>query len=96
MPEAEWQTRKSRIEKDMSGDARELFARWIPDGDLGQWTGQLATALREDFAATMKLLRNPDFQKLLLDVRHIRSGNAGRIFDTPPERTPSDGVFPGS
>ena len=72
--------RLRRIEKDMSGDARELFTRWIPDGDLGQWTGKLAAALRENFSGTMKLLRNPDFQKLLLEYPRAK-----RTFWIAPE-----------
>ena len=59
--------RLRRIEKDMSGDAREQFARWIPDGDVGRFAGELTKNLREDFADTMKLLRNPEFQQLLTD-----------------------------
>ena len=57
--------RLRRIEKDMSGDAREQFARWIPDGDVGKFAAGLAEALRKDFAGTMRLLRDPEFQQLL-------------------------------
>ena len=49
-----------RIDKDMSGEAREQFAAWIPDGDMGRFAGELPQRLRDDFADTMKLLRNPD------------------------------------
>ena len=51
----------------MSGDARELFARFIPDGDIGRFAEELAAQLRESFSETMKLLQDPDFQKLLLN-----------------------------
>ena len=57
--------RLRRIEKDMSGDAREQFARWIPEGDVGKFAAGLAEALRKDFAGTMRLLRDPEFQQLL-------------------------------
>ena len=57
--------RLRRIEKDMSGDAREQFARWIPEGDVGEFAAGLAEALRKDFAGTMRLLRDPESQQLL-------------------------------
>ncbi len=61
--------RLRRIEKDMSGDARLEFAKWIPDGDIGAFAGQLPKKLKDDFAGTMKLLRDPEFQKLLLEYK---------------------------
>jgi type I restriction enzyme R subunit len=58
--------RVRRIEKEMSGDARDLFARFIPDGDLGRYAEELPANLREHFTDSMKLLRDSDFQGLLL------------------------------
>ncbi|SHW33227.1 helicase, type I site-specific restriction-modification system restriction subunit [Mycobacteroides abscessus subsp. abscessus] len=52
--------RLQRIDKNMSGEARELFARFIPDGDIGHFAEGLPTKLRGDFAGTMKILRDPD------------------------------------
>jgi len=51
----------------MSGDAREQFARWIPDGDVGKFAAGLPEALRKDFTGTMSLLRDPRFQQLLIN-----------------------------
>jgi type I restriction enzyme R subunit len=59
--------RLQRIDKQMSGEARELFARFIPDGDIARFAEELAATLRADFAGTMATLRDPDFQKLLVD-----------------------------
>lgn len=56
-----------RIDKDMNADARTQFAAWIPEGDMGRFAKELSQRLKQDFADTMKLLRNPDFQKLLLE-----------------------------
>ena len=56
-----------RIDKDMNADARTQFAAWIQEGDMGRFAKELAQQLKQDFAGTMKLLRNPDFQKLLLE-----------------------------
>ena len=58
--------RLRRVEKQMSGDARELFARFVPDGDLGGYAEALETELARDFSGTMKLLREKDFQHLLI------------------------------
>jgi type I restriction enzyme R subunit len=61
-----------RIDKDMNAEARLLFAAWIPDGDMGRFAKELTQKLKQDFAAMMKLLRNPDFQKLLLEYPRAR------------------------
>ena len=59
--------RLRRIEKDMSGEARTQLSKWIADGDVGRFAGDLLRSLRENFTDTMKLLRNPNFQKLLIE-----------------------------
>ena len=59
--------RLQRIDKEMSGEARELFAGYgIPGGDMARFAQELSGKLRNDFAGTMSLLRNPDFQDLLV------------------------------
>ena len=58
--------RLQRIDKQMSGDARELFARYIAAGDVGAFATQLPDRLREAFMETMQLLRDKQFQDLLL------------------------------
>ena len=57
--------RLQRIDKQMAGEARELFARFIPDGDMARFASKLASQLSADFAGTMKLLRDKAFQDLL-------------------------------
>ncbi len=59
--------RLRRIEKEMPGDARDLFARFIPDGDLGRYAEELPAELRGSFADGMKLLRDKEFQDLLIN-----------------------------
>lgn len=59
--------RLRRIEKNMSGEAREKFAMFIPDGDIGKFASELPKKLKEDFSGTMKILRDPEFQKLLVN-----------------------------
>ena len=59
--------RLQRIDKEMSGEARELFAAFgIADGDLGHYARELPINLRNDFTGTMRLLRDHSFQNLLV------------------------------
>ena len=59
--------RLQRIDKDMSAKARQMFAHYIPDGDMANYAKQLPQNLRADFVETMKLLRDKEFQNLLVD-----------------------------
>lgn len=54
-----------RIEKQMSGKAREDFKEFVPDGDIGNFAEDLGKSLSKDFTETMKMLKNDKFQKLL-------------------------------
>ena len=56
-----------RIERDMSGEAREKFAGFIDDGDIGKFAGELPAKIKSSFVATMKILRDKDFQDLLVN-----------------------------
>ena len=51
----------------MAGQARELFSAYIPDGDMAAYARGLTSALREAFTGTMKTLRDPTFQDLLVN-----------------------------
>src|SRR5438093_1373892 len=59
--------RLQRIDKQMSGDARELFAAYIADGDVGQFAKDLPASLSRNFTETMQLLRNEGFLDLLIN-----------------------------
>jgi type I restriction enzyme, R subunit len=59
--------RLQRIDKEMSGEARDRFANFIPDGDVARFARELQAKISNDFAATMTLLRNPTFQDLLVN-----------------------------
>ena len=59
--------RLQRIDKEMSGDAREMFAGFVPDGDMARFARDLPTRLADDFTGTMKLLRDKAFQDLLVN-----------------------------
>jgi len=59
--------RLQRIEKNMTGKAREDFAAFVPDGDIGRFAAELPSKIGKDFTETLKLLRNEQFQHLLLN-----------------------------
>ena len=65
--------RLHRIDKSMSGEARELFAAHIPEGDMGRFARGLHHSLRENFTGTMNILRDPDLQKLLINYARAQS-----------------------
>jgi len=64
--------RLRRIDRAMSGNAREKFTRYIPDGDMGKFAARLPLNIKNDFANTMKLLRDKDFQELLLNYERAK------------------------
>jgi type I restriction enzyme R subunit len=51
----------------MAGEAREQFKPYIPDGDMAAYAKALPDRLREDFTAAMNLLRDKQFQALLVN-----------------------------
>lgn len=60
--------RLHRIDKEMSPEARELFAaHGIPEGDIGHFATQLPLLLNNQFTSTMQLLRKPGFQSVTKD-----------------------------
>lgn len=61
--------RLRRIERTMSAEAREEFAVYIPDGDIGRFAGELRQKLKDQFTETMALLRDKRFQELLLSYK---------------------------
>lgn len=65
--------RLRRIEKRMSGEARNQFAEYITEGDVGKFANGFKKAIENDFAATMRLLNNIEFQKLLTNYKRAKS-----------------------
>jgi len=61
--------RLQRIDRQMSGEAQADFAAFIPDGNMGAFASGLRALLRNEFASTINLLRNPAFQELLLNYK---------------------------
>jgi len=59
--------RLQRIEKEMSGEARDMFAAYIPQGDVAAFANGLPSQLKANFTGSMTLLRNKAFQDLLVN-----------------------------
>lgn len=57
--------RLQRIDKQLSAEARALFAAFVDAGDLARFARELPRRLADDFTATMHLLRSPAFLDLL-------------------------------
>lgn len=57
--------RLNRIDKEMSGEARDMFSAFVEKGDLNRFAISLERRFSEDFTGTMEILRNPDFLNLL-------------------------------
>ena len=51
--------RLQRIDKEMSGTARDMFAAYVPSGDLKHYAAGLQAALRQDFTGTDVPLPGP-------------------------------------
>lgn len=88
--------RLQRIDKDLSGEAREALAAYVPDGDLARFARDLPRALREDFTGTMKRLRDGEFQDALLrlprrDRTFVRATEYEDTVSSVPMLRDSDG-----
>ncbi|MCB5285235.1 MAG: DEAD/DEAH box helicase family protein [Candidatus Cloacimonetes bacterium] len=64
--------RLRRISKTMSAKARLAFEVYIPDGDVKGFADNLKAMLKDDFPGTMRTLRDPKFQDLLVNYDRAR------------------------
>jgi type I restriction enzyme R subunit len=56
----------------MSGAAREKLSLYIPDGDLGRFARELPGNIGKEFTKTLALLRDKDFQEVLLNYERAK------------------------
>lgn len=66
--------RLQRIEKELSGKAREQFERFIPGGELRSFARELSQRIEDDFVTVMNILRDPAFQDLLVNYPRPKRG----------------------
>jgi type I restriction enzyme, R subunit len=76
--------RLQRIDKAMAGEARDDFKVFVPDGDLARFARGLPGALRTDFVGAMKLLRDKNFQNLLVGYKRPQRSFV-RAYEHPDE-----------
>ncbi len=65
--------RLRRIERTLSSEGRRQFEAYIADGDIGRFADNFKQSIQNDFSATMKILNNKDFQKLLQAYKKAKS-----------------------
>lgn len=65
--------RMQRMAKNITAEGRRIFERWIPDGDISQFAARLPDLLEEDWAGTMAILRDAQFQHWLENYPRARS-----------------------
>lgn len=65
--------RLRRIEKRISSEGRQQFEAFIAEGDIGKFADNLRSSVKNNFSATMKILNNKDFQKLLTGYKKAKS-----------------------
>lgn len=65
--------RLQRMAKNITAAGREMFKRFIPDGDIAAFARQLPASLDEQWAETIEILRHPDFQSLLANYPRATS-----------------------
>jgi type I restriction enzyme R subunit len=64
--------RLQRIAKEISPEGREVLEPYLTDGDVAVFAKFLPRSLEDDFAGTMRLLRDPNLQHLLVDYPRAR------------------------
>src|SRR3990167_4635803 len=57
--------RLQRINKEISAEGRQMLAKFIPNGDIGEFAKSLSDKLDKDRVNTLQLLTNKDFIELL-------------------------------
>jgi len=83
--------RLQRVEKSVSAEGRDEFARFIPDGDIGSFAEGLPDKLRMDWAGAMRTLRDPAFRNLL--ERYPRAVREFIISETATDTVSSEFMF---
>lgn len=85
--------RLQRVDKNMTGEARELFARFLPEGDVGDFATKLPGLLRSSFMSTVGLLRDPAFQDLL--EKYPRGGRTFVVASSAVDEVSSEWLIRG-
>lgn len=80
-----------RIAETMSAKARQDFSNFIQNGNMGGFAGELRQNLKSRFSETMGILRNKEFQNLL--VNYDRAKNPFYVAYETQDAVTSEYVF---
>lgn len=83
--------RLQRIAKNVSAEGREMFANYIPDGDISAFANDMPEKLDKNWASTMKILRDDSFLDLM--ENYPRAKQSFLVADTKEDIVESEIVF---
>lgn len=83
--------RLQRVSKNVSSDGREMFANYIPEGDISAFAHNLPAKLDKEWAATMKVLRDDGFLDLM--ENYPRAKQQFVVADTKEDIVESEIIF---
>ncbi len=84
-------SRLQRIAREVSGEGRAMFSRYILDGDIAAFARNLPDNLDHNWAEMMRILRDQGFQNLL--VNYPRARNPFLIAETVEDQVVSGYVI---
>jgi type I restriction enzyme R subunit len=83
--------RLQRVAKNVSAEGREMFANYIPDGDIAAFASNIPMKLDNEWASTMKILRDDGFLDLM--ENYPRAKAAFLVADTKEDIVESEIIF---
>src|SRR5574341_370582 len=83
--------RLQRVAKNVSAEGREMFANYIPDGDIAAFASDLPTKLDKEWAATMKILRDDSFLDMM--ENYPRAKQPFLVSETKEDIAESEFIF---
>lgn len=83
--------RLQRVEKNVSSEGREMFAGYIPQGDISGFAIDLPEKLRSAWASIMKILRDEGFQDLMQN--YPRAKQPFLVAETKEDVAESEFIF---
>jgi len=83
--------RLQRVAKNVAAEGREMFADYIPDGDIAAFANNIPDKLDNEWASTMKILRDDGFLDLM--ENYPRAKQEFLVADTKEDIVESEIIF---
>jgi len=83
--------RLQRVEKNVSSEGREMFSRYIPEGDISGFASELPEKLKKEWSSTMKTLRDEGFLDLMQN--YPRAKQPFLVAETKEDVAESEFIF---